>query len=158
MVIFTTAHSNYAVEGFNLNAVDFLLKPFTYERFLQAANKALQFHNFQNAASNTKMNSFIYIRADYSLVKVDTNDIILIEGLDDYLKIHLTGQKPLVARMTIKSILEKLPPDNFIRVHRSYVVAFDKIKSIRGKIISIEEEEVPIGSSYEENFLKHFNK
>ncbi len=158
MVIFTTAHSDYAVEGFNLNAVDFLLKPFTFERFLQAAGKANQYYQYQNTSNTTTQNNFIYIRADYSLVKIDINDIILVEGLDDYLKIYLVSQKPVVARMTIKSILEKLPTNNFIRVHRSYIVAFDKIKSIRGKIISIAEEDIPIGSSYEENFLKLLNK
>lgn len=158
MVIFTTAHSDYAVEGFNMNAVDFLLKPFSFERFLQAANKANQQYKFQHAENQSGTNNFIYIRADYSLVKINCNDILFIEGLDDYLKIHLLGQKPIVARMTIKSMLEKLPVFNFIRIHRSYIVALDKIKSTRGKIISIGEEEIPIGNSYEENFLKYFNK
>ena len=158
MVIFTTAHSDYAVEGFNLNAVDFLLKPFTFERFSQAVNKANQLYKFQNANNESASNNVIYIRADYSLIRIDSNDILMIEGLDDYLKIHLQGQKPIVARMTIKSILEKLPAANFIRVHRSYVVAIDKIKSIRGKIISIADEEIPIGSSFEESILKRFSQ
>lgn len=157
MAIFTTAHSDYAVDGFNLDAVDYLLKPFTYERFLQAANKANQ-HFVLKKQRAGQSDNFIYIRADYSLIKINTDDILIIEGLDDYLKIHLLNQKPVVARMTIKSILEKLPEQQFIRVHRSYVVAFDKIKSVRGKIIFIGDDEIPIGSSFEENVLKRFNK
>ncbi len=156
-VIFTTAYSDYAVEGFNLEAIDFLLKPFTFERFQQAVNKAQQFLNFQNNP-NGQVPGFIYIRADYKLIRIDLNDIILIEGLDDYLKIHLLNQKPIVARMTIKNMIEKLPASNFVRVHRSYVVAFDKIRSTRGKIISIGEEEIPVGSSYEENFSSMLNR
>jgi DNA-binding LytR/AlgR family response regulator len=156
MVIFTTAYSDYAVEGFNLNAIDFLLKPFTFERFLQAANKAAQ-HQQIKLSTQPAVN-YIYIRADYSLIKIDTNDILFIEGLDDYLKIHLRDQKPVVARMTLKSIVDKLPEDNFVRIHRSYVAAIDKISSIRGKMISIAGEDLPVSSSYEENFLKRINK
>jgi DNA-binding LytR/AlgR family response regulator len=158
MVIFTTAYSEYAVEGFNVNAIDYLLKPFTYERFLQAVQKASQQHNFQNQSVNQTAANFIYVRADYSLVKIDTGQILFIEGLDDYLKIHITGQPPVVARMTIKNLLEKLPANNFIRIHRSYVIAFNKIKSVRGKIVSVGDEELPVGSSYEENLLKFLNK
>jgi DNA-binding LytR/AlgR family response regulator len=158
MVIFTTAYSEFAVEGFNVNAIDYLLKPFTYDRFLQAAEKAKQYFNFQKQPGNQQASNHIYIRADYSLVKIDINDILFIEGLDDYLKIHLNGQKPMVARMTIKNILEKLPTNDFMRVHRSYVIALNKIKSVRGKMIVIADEEIPIGSSYEESLLRFLNK
>jgi DNA-binding LytR/AlgR family response regulator len=158
MVIFTTAYSEFAVEGFNVNAIDYLLKPFTYERFLQAVQKAVQQYNFQNQSTNQTNPNFIYVRADYSLVKIDTGQILFIEGLDDYLKIHITGQVPVVARMTIKNLLEKLPADNFIRIHRSYVVAFNKIKSVRGKIVLIGDEELSVGNSYEENLLRFLNK
>lgn len=154
MVIFTTAYSEYAVEGFNLNAVDYLLKPFTFDRFMQAVNKA----KVAVKQTEEQKEKYLFIRADYSLIKIAIDDILFIEGLDDYLKIHIHNDKPLIARMTIKSILEKLPPSDFIRVHRSYVVPFSRIKSVRNKIISIESEEIPVGSSYEENFLKLFNK
>ncbi|MES1221655.1 MAG: LytTR family DNA-binding domain-containing protein, partial [Bacteroidota bacterium] len=153
-VIFTTAYSEYAVEGFNLNAIDYLLKPFTFERFTQAMNKAKSAAR-QNEEQKEK---YLFIRADYSLIKIAIDDILFIEGLDDYLKIHIHNDKPVIARMTLKSILEKLPSADFIRVHRSYVVPFSRIKSVRNKIISIEQEEIPIGTSYEENFLKLFNK
>jgi DNA-binding LytR/AlgR family response regulator len=154
MVIFTTAYSEYAVEGFNLNAIDYLLKPFTFERFIQAVNKA----KAAARQSEDQKDKYLFIRADYSLIKIAIDDILFIEGLDDYLKIHILNDKPLIARMTLKNILEKLPSADFIRVHRSYVVPFSRIKSVRNKIISIENEEIPIGSSYEENFLKLFNK
>ena len=154
MVIFTTAYSEYAVEGFNLNAIDYLLKPFTFDRFMQAVNKV------KSAAklSGEQKEKYLFIRADYSLIKIVIDDILFIEGLDDYLKIHIQNDKPIIARMTLKNVLEKLPSSDFIRVHRSYVVPLSRIKSVRNKVISIENEEIPIGTSYEENFLKLFNK
>ena len=154
MVIFTTAYSEYAVEGFNLNAVDYLLKPFTFERFMQAVNKA----KAAAKIADDQKEKYLFIRADYSLIKIVTEDILFIEGLDDYLKIHIQNDKPVIARMTLKNILEKLPSADFVRVHRSYVVPFSRIKSVRNKIIYIENEEIPVGNSYEENFLKLFNK
>jgi DNA-binding LytR/AlgR family response regulator len=157
MVIFTTAYSEYAVEGFELNAMDYLLKPFTYERFLQAASKANEYYNYTNKQS-TAAEQFLFIRADYSLIKVNMTDILFIEGLDDYLKIHILNQKPVIARMTMKAMAEKLPADNFIRVHRSYIVSFRHIDAVRNKMITIGNEEIPVGNSYEEQFLRSFNK
>jgi len=154
MVIFTTAHIEYAVEGFNLNAIDYLLKPYTPERFTQAVNKAKEFFNYQHQAENTQ--AFFFIRADYSLIKINYADIIYIEGLDDYLKIHMQNQKSVVARMTMKAIQEKLPQKDFIRIHRSYIIPFSKIESVRNKTIYIDGKEFSIGSSYEENFFKLF--
>lgn len=157
MVIFTTAYSEYAVEGFNLNAVDYLLKPFTFRRFQQAVQKANDYFEFQHRKHKTQP-GYIFIRADYLLMKINLDEILFIEGLDDYLKIHLIRQKPVTARMTMKNILEKLPPENFIRIHRSYIIPFKKINSIKSKMVFIGETGLPIGSSYEESFLKHFNK
>jgi DNA-binding LytR/AlgR family response regulator len=155
LVIFTTAYSEYAVEGFNLNAVDYLLKPFTYERFLQATNKANDFLNYQTQSDST-LTPYLFIRADYSLVKITIANILYIEGLDDYLKIHLENQKPVVTRMTMKALLEKLPAKDFIRVHRSFIIPFGKIESVRNKLISVSGKEIPIGTSYEEVFFKQF--
>jgi DNA-binding LytR/AlgR family response regulator len=107
MVIFTTAFSEYAVEGFNLNAVDYLLKPFTPERFAQAVNKAAEYIRYTRQ-HNTPESEYLFIRADYNLYKITITDIDYIEGLDDYIRIHLQQQKPVVARMTMKHILEKL--------------------------------------------------
>jgi DNA-binding LytR/AlgR family response regulator len=151
MVIFTTAYSQYAIDGFNVNAIDYLLKPYTYTRFLQAAKKAQQLF-LQQHLSSVQAPRFLLIRADYSLVKVMLDSILYVEGLDDYLKIHVSDGKPVVARMTMKAMLEKLPTDKFARVHRSFIVAIDKIESIRNKMISICEQQIPIGSKFEENF------
>lgn len=155
MVIFTTAYSEFAIEGFNVAAVDYLLKPFTLERFLQAVEKAAAHHRFlyQNPVARQ---DHVLIRVDYSLLKIMLADILFIEGLDDYLKIHLKDQKPVVARLTMKSILEKLPQSEFIRVHRSYIVPLGKIEAVRSKIIFIQGEEIPIGTSYTESFFERF--
>jgi DNA-binding LytR/AlgR family response regulator len=147
MVIFTTAHSEYAVEGFNLNALDYLLKPFTFERFLQAVEKAKLF---------LPPPPPLIFRIDYSLVKVNLPDILFIEGLDDYLKIHLQQQPPLVVRMTMKAILEKLPANAFVRVHRSFIVPLAHIEQVRNKTILIAGNEIPIGNSYETGFFNQF--
>lgn len=155
MVIFTTAYSEFAIEGFNLNAVDYLLKPFTLERFLQATAKAKAYFQFLHQSESARQDH-ILVRVDYSLVKVPLDDIIFIEGLDDYLKIHLANQKPIVTRMTMKSIADKLPQQAFLRVHRSYIVALKKIEAVRNKIIFINGGEIPIGVSYEEKFLSVF--
>ena len=156
MVIFTTAYSEYAVEGFNVNAIDYLLKPFMFDRFLQAVNKANDFYQF-NHQHEAAMHQYLFVRADYSLVKVMLDDIVYIEGLDDYLKIHLTGRKPLVARMTMKVMQEKLPSRRFVRVHRSFIVPLARIEKVRNKMIYIGDVEIPVGKSYEETFLDSFS-
>ena len=156
MVIFTTAYTEYAVEGFNLNAVDYILKPFTIERFMLAVNKANDFLNYQTQKENTSQ--FLFIRADYSLLKINMAHIVYIEGLDDYLKIHLENQKTVVTRLTMKALLEKLPAKQFIRVHRSFIVPLERIESVRNKNILIAGKEIPIGNSYEETFFKQFKE
>lgn len=150
MVVFTTAYSEYAVEGFNLKASDYLLKPFSPERFQQSMERIREQYETQNQKSGAQ---YLFIRADYSLQKIPISDILFIEGLDDYLKIHIQGQKTVVARMTMKAILEKLPASGFFRVHRSFIVPLAKIGKIRNKIIRIGEEEIPISASYEKEFL-----
>lgn len=151
MVIFTTAYNQYAVESYELDAVDYLLKPFTFERFLKSVTKAHDLKKLHMQSSDNQ-EKYLYFRVDYSLVKVAVADIIFIEGLDNYLKIHLVGQKPVVVRLTMKAILEKLPEKGFLRVHRSYIVSVDKIILVRNKMIRIAEDEIPLGSSYEEGF------
>jgi DNA-binding LytR/AlgR family response regulator len=154
MVIFTTAHSTFAVESYSLSAVDYLLKPFTVERFFQAINKATEYYHFQHQRENPK--TFFFIRADYSLIKINFSDILYIEGLSDYIKIYLPDQKPVVARMTMKSILEKLPAHEFMRVHRSFIIPVSRIERIQNKTILVAGVEISIGISYEETFFKHF--
>lgn len=165
MVIFTTAYAEFAVEGFTLNAVDYLLKPFTFERFLQAANKAADFYRWQQRADKME-ETYLYVRADYTLYKIALADILYIEGLDDYLKIHLQPTRhtdgkadvprPVVARMTMKAILERLPSTEFVRVHRSYIVPVKRIEAVRNKTLFIGNREIPIGASYEADILGRF--
>jgi DNA-binding LytR/AlgR family response regulator len=157
MVIFTTAHNEYAAEGLNVKAVDYLLKPFTFERFSEAVLRAQEVYEKMRQKTNVADEN-IFIRADYKLVKIPLSDIIYIEGLDDYLKIHITDKKPVVARMTMKVILEKLNAREFIRIHRSYIIPISKIDSIRNKIVYIGEHELPVGTTYEDNFFRIFNK
>lgn len=157
MVIFTTAYSEFAVEGFNVSAIDYLLKPFSYERFLQALEKAKSNLDIKNNIQNSE-SQYLFIRADYSLNKILISDILYIEGLDDYLKIHIENQKTIVARMPMKTILEKLPIAEFARVHRSFIVPLSKIEKVRNKTIFINNQEIPLGSSYETSFLSMINK
>lgn len=154
MVIFTTAHSQYALEGFNLSAVDYLLKPYSFERFLLAATKANDYYHFIRHKTSPKEN-YIFVRSEYNLLKIVLQDVLYIEGLADYLKIHLSGKKTVITRMTMKSILEKLPSD-FVRVHRSFIVPISRIDSVRNKNIQLADMLIPIGSSYLEEFEKVF--
>jgi DNA-binding LytR/AlgR family response regulator len=155
MVIFTTAYSEYAVEGFNLDAIDYLLKPFTFERFQRAVHKAREQYQRHGPDAGQQ---YLFLRVDYSLLKIAIADILFIEGLDDYLRIHLHQQKPVVVRMTMKALLEKLPAQLFIRVHRSFIVPFARIEAVRNKTITIAGTEIPIGSSYEEAFFSVFGR
>jgi len=158
MVIFITSRADYAVEGFNLMAVDYLLKPFNYDRFLQATKRANDLLNFNLQNDKQNDSKFLFIRADFSLLKILITDIIYIEALDDYLKIYIQDQKTLVARMTMKSILEKLPSNKFIRVHRSFIVAVQRIQALRSKTVLVDRLEVPLGGSYIEEVNKVFHK
>lgn len=155
MLIFTTAYSEYAIEGFNLNAVDYLLKPFTYKRFSQSVEKViLQDSLLRNNEKTTE--PFITIRADYSLVKIFLKEILFIESLDNYIKIHLLHRKPILARMPMKTIIDLLPKSSFIRTHRSFIIPVEHIRSIRNKTIFIDGHELPVGSSYEKELMEHF--
>lgn len=156
MVIFTTAYSEYAVEGFNLNAVDYLLKPYDLERFRKAVNRAKEFYDY--TAKETNETNYIFVRADYSLIKIDCKDIVYIESIDDYLRIHLSGKKPIMTLSTLKSIEDKLPTHQFCRVHRSFIVALNKIESVRGKSIHLTNAEIPISNKYEADFFKAYGK
>jgi DNA-binding LytR/AlgR family response regulator len=152
IVIFTTAYSEFALEGFNVRAMDYLLKPFTFDRFQQAVERAGEFFSLSRQAPMSQQ-QFIFLRADYNLHKISLADILLIEGFDDYLKIHLENQKSLVVRMTMKAILDKLPVADFIRVHRSFIVPIARIGYVRNKTVSVAGREVPLGGTYEKAFM-----
>jgi DNA-binding LytR/AlgR family response regulator len=154
LVIFTTAYSNYAVEGFNLNAIDFLLKPIDYDRFLKAVNKADEYITYrEKPAESPTVTPFIFVKSDYQIVKIDVDDITMIEGMDDYVKIF-THKKMILTNMTMKDILSKLPTTKFTRVHRSYIISLLHIESVRNKRIKIGDKQVPVGDSFAESFYK----
>jgi DNA-binding LytR/AlgR family response regulator len=157
MVIFTTAYTEYAVAGFNMNAVDYLLKPFNFDRFAQAAEKANNMTRYSGTEEGDKAN-YIYVKSDYSLIKLAVDQIEYVEGLDDYLKIHMVGKKSIITRLTIKAITEMLKPYQFVRIHRSYVVPLIKIERIKNKQVYISDITLPISKSYEEEVLLLFTK
>ena len=153
-VIFTTAFRKYALEGFELDAVDYLLKPISFERFLKGVNKVLQISvpsEHSPAASKEhhkeQANSFLYFRADRKMVKVFFNDILFIEALKDYIKI-VTQNKTIVTKYVLTTLAELLPSDEFLRIHKSYVVAIGKIESFNADCIQIAKHELPIGRLY----------
>lgn len=152
LVIFTTAFSEYAVISYELNAVDYLLKPINQKRFTQAITKAQEYLEYLNKKDQSA-DKYIYIRADFSLVKIPLADILYIEGLADYLKIYIKDRKTIMARMPMKDIMEKLPSADFIRVHRSFILPFSKIEAVRGTTIFIGDKEFPIGKTYTDDFF-----
>jgi len=156
MVIFTTAFSEYAVVSYELNAVDYLLKPINQKRFTQAINKAQEYFDYVNQKDHSEEKN-IFIRADFSLVKIPLSDILYIEGLADYLKIYIKDRKTIVARMSMKEMMEKLNSTDFIRVHRSFILPFGKIEAVRGTTIFIGDQEFPIGRTYAEAFFNRYS-
>ncbi|MCK9203416.1 MAG: response regulator transcription factor [Bacteroidales bacterium] len=148
LVIFTTAFPQYAVKGFDLEAVDYLVKPIKSERFLKAVIKAQKILERDQPAS-IPGEGYTFVKSGYQTIKICFNDIRMIEGQDDYIKIHLHSESsPLLSLMSLKSILEKLPGDKFMRVHRSYIVPLKDIHCIRNKYIYLKDDKVPVGDTY----------
>jgi two-component system LytT family response regulator len=152
MFILITAYEKYALEGYNLNVVDYLVKPVSLERFIKACNKAWELHQLKTRKENGETASnYFFINVDYSLVKVVFADIMWIEGLKDYLKLHLKStSKPLVARITMKSIEEQLPASIFIRVQKSFIVSKEYVTAVRKNSVFINDIEIPVGDNYKE--------
>lgn len=153
-VIFTTGYSEYAVEGFNLDAVDYLLKPFTYDRFVKATDKVKEYYDYIKTGKPAEQH--LIIRADYSLYKVPLSDIHYIESAGDYLKFHLKSAKTITPRMTMKALTDKLPADKFARVHRSFVVPISAITSIHDNNVYLGDLAIPIGLNYQEELMKQY--
>lgn len=153
LVIFITAYEQFALDGFNLDVVDYLLKPVSFDRFLKAVNKAQELHTHRtNNHVSAPALDYLFVNADYNLVKITIKDIVYVEGLKDYIKIFIgNAQRPVITRMSLKLIEEKLPSDKFVRVHKSFIVSVDKIISIRKGKISIGGIHVPISEHYKEN-------
>jgi len=161
MVIFITAYKKYALEGFDLDVIDYLLKPVSFERFLKAANKSLEFHTLKTSQQQVPHPNqgnemdYIFVNSEYNLVKIILDDITYVEGLKDYIKIHLaSSSKPIITRLSLKIIEEKLPQGKYIRIHKSFIISVDKITSIRKNRVRIGETEVPISEFFRNNLFK----
>ncbi|WP_153801134.1 LytR/AlgR family response regulator transcription factor [Foetidibacter luteolus] len=154
MFILITAYEKYALEGYNLDVVDYLVKPVALERFFKAANKALELYQLKEKSNSATMlasapPAYFFINVDYSMLKVVFADIIWIEGLKDYIKIHLNSTtKPIVARMSMKAMEEQLPGSMFIRIQKSYIVSKEYITAIRKNSVFINTLELPVGDGY----------
>lgn len=148
MIIFTTAYKNFAYEGFELDAIDYLLKPISFARFEKAVEKAVDYYRYKSS-QQTGREQHIFVRSEYRMIRIDVDDILYVEGLEDYIKIHLLNERPLLTLMTMKNLLEKLPADKFTRIHRSYIINTNKVKLISGKkVIIAPNTELPISDSY----------
>ena len=158
-VVFTTAFSRYAVEGFRVNAIDYLLKPVSYADFLAAAEKALGWFEIKRRAENTEpvpesVRQSIFVKTEYRLQQIGLDRILYIEGMKDYVKIHVEGEAhPVLSLLSLKSLEEQLPPDRFIRVHRSYIVQPAKIRTIERNRIVFGKEYIPISENYRQPFF-----
>lgn len=158
-IVFTTAFDQYAIDGYRVNALDYLLKPISYPNFLQAANKALEWFKLVEQGQQTKEEDdekepqSIFVKSEYKLVRIELDKILYIEGLKDYVKIvEEGGDKPILTLMTMKGIEEMLPQSRFIRVHRSYIVQKNKIRVIEHNRIVFGKTYIPIGDSYKDEF------
>jgi two-component system response regulator LytT len=157
-IIFTTAYNQFAVEGYKVDAMGYLLKPFGYEEFLSAALKAksyfdlIQENNIQPEVSGSQEH-YLFVKADYKLVRIDFDSILYIESLKDYVKIHLVeNSKPIMSLSSLKAIEEKLPPGKFLRIHRSFIVAVNKIDSISKSAVHIGNVDITVGDLYRDAF------
>lgn len=162
MIIFTTVFKEYALEAFNLNAMDYLLKPISFDRFLKATNKAYEYYSLKSlklkTAGKTKEPSaaseFILVKADYKTIKINLNDILYVEGLKDYIKIFTVGsEKPIITLNSLKRMQENLPADRFARVHKSFIISLNHIKVINKTQVVIGKNYIPIGESYKDIFI-----
>ncbi len=156
VVIFTTAFSEYAAVNYELNATDYLLKPISQKRFNQAVFKAVEYWDYLSKREQ-KEEKYIYVPTDFSLMKNAIADILYIEGLADYLKIHLVDRKKIIARMPMKDMMEKLKPSGFVRVHRSFILPFNKIEVVGGNSIIIGDKAFPIRRTYIEDFFMKYS-
>ncbi len=154
MVILVTAYKQYALEGFDLHVVDYLLKPVSIERFIKACNKAQELYALKHQNENA-VPEYIFLNVGYSLQKIILSDIVWVEGLRDYIQIHLKSTpKPVLVRMSVKAIEEQLPAQKFVRIHKSYIVAADSVTAIRKNSIFIGEKELTVGDTFSDTIAR----
>lgn len=169
-IIFTTAFNNFAIEGYKVDALDYLLKPFNYEEFLRTANKAKAYFELINRPASTPVapvasaipepeEESLFLKVEYQLVRVAFKDILYIEGLKDYVKVHLQGNpKPILSLTSLKALEDKLPPRRFMRIHRSFIVSLDKISSLTRNSIQIGTVTIPVSDQYKDTFSQFLSK
>ena len=151
MIILITAYEKYALEGFELDVTDYLVKPVSLDRFVKACNKAKELFDLKNQPKASTDAGYFFVNVDYSLVKITKSDIVYIEGLKDYIKIHLqSAQNPIVTRMPMKTVEEQLPTDQFIRIHKSYIVSISFITAARKSSVFIDKLELPVSDHYKD--------
>jgi DNA-binding LytR/AlgR family response regulator len=157
MVIFVTAYKNFAFEGFELEAIDYLLKPVDFSRFSKAVDKALDYYQYKKGIRKEQHEDSLYVYSEYRMVKINLSEIEYIESMEDYIKIHLPAGNPILTLMPLKKVLEKLPQDQFKRIHRSYIVAIDKVRSVQNRKVYLNNIQLPISDSYAD-FVKDWVK
>ncbi|MBX2947437.1 MAG: response regulator transcription factor [Cyclobacteriaceae bacterium] len=164
LVIFTTAYSQYALEGYELDVVDYLLKPITLERFLKAVDKAMQRHQLAHQSTiplisqpGPEKPDFVFVKDGTKMVKVQLDDILYVEGMKDYVTIH-TREKKITTLQRMKVLEEQLPADKFIRVHHSYIIAFKAIDAVHKSDVQIGQAMIPISDSYKKAFREYVDK
>lgn len=162
-IVFTTAFNQFAIEGYQVDALYYLLKPFNYNEFLQAANKAKSYFESMETLpvdqNKGKKERYLYIKSDYKLIRIDLNDIAYIESIKDYVKIHLLNKEQAISSLTtLKSIEERLPEADFIRIHRSFIIAVNKIDALGRNSVYVGSAEIPVGDLYRESFKKLLNQ
>ena len=170
IIIFTTAYTEYAIEGFRVNALDYLLKPFGYNEFLKAANKALHQYELQAKIQQHPLpaspevpaengNNNLFIKADYKMIRLDMNKIIYMESQNEYIRIFFEDQKPVMTLLSMKKLEERLPAERFMRVHRSYIVNLEKITAVaNNRFIYGKDTYIPIGNQYKDKFNEYLEK
>ncbi len=160
-VIFTTAYEKYALEGFKLNAIDYLLKPFSYEEFLKAVQKARKQTELEAGIPHSieANNQFLFLKSEYKIRRINFNDILYIEGLKDYIKVYTIGEdKPVLSLSSMKALEQKLPEDKFMRVHRSFIVNLERIEVIERSRIVFGKTYIPVSDQYKDKFQEYLDK
>lgn len=152
-IIITSAYDEYAIKGFDLNVTDYLLKPFSFQRFIKAVDKVMEYYSDRKEAIKTNKNDsrFLFVKTEYRYERIDIEDILYIEGMKDYLRIICSDKKIMTLQSFLK-IEESLPSDKFCRVHKSYMVALDKIRSVERGVILIADKRIPVSNTYKDSF------
>jgi DNA-binding LytR/AlgR family response regulator len=160
LVIFTTAYEEYALEGFELDVVDYLMKPIPFDRFLKAVNKAYQqflLHKGKGTAKQSPQEQFFFVHAEYKEIKIFFDDVLYVEGLKDYVKIFIQGQsRPILTRLNLKAMEAKLPAQQFCRIHNSFIISLSKIESSQKSQVFIKQQAIPVGDKYAADFRKKY--